>query len=65
VRAALSEVIWCKRCNWAEALESWSKHSGVDSCPRCGAAGMEVAGETVIKRLGVAWCPACETYHSS
>ncbi len=63
--SAIPEMMHCPRCNWIEPLETWSQRAKEDECPRCGEAGMELASQEVVVKMGVAWCRACNKYHSS
>lgn len=66
-RIPLSEVTavyHCPVCKWKEMAESFVLRAEEDRCTRCGALGMEVeVDKALIDRMGLAWCPACVTWH--
>jgi hypothetical protein len=59
------EMMHCPSCHWAEPVERWSIRAKGSECTRCGKDGMAFATEDEMKRLAVAWCAACQTFHSS
>jgi Zn finger protein HypA/HybF involved in hydrogenase expression len=64
----LSEVegaVKCAVCGWAEQIETALPRTEGDECPRCHRPGTEIVFDQVeLTTLGLAWCPACKSWHS-